>query len=98
MADLVLNPANHTVMRAGEAIGLSAREFRLLHFLVRRAGRVVPRQTLIDAVWGYQNTIESNTLDAFIHLLRDKVDTAPRPKLIHTVRGVGYSVRMGPPP
>lgn len=93
VADLVLDPARHTVMRAGAAIGLSAREFRLLHFLVRRANQIVPRDTLIEAVWGYDSSIESNTLDAFIHLLRAKIDAAPRDKLIHTVRGLGYCVR-----
>jgi DNA-binding response OmpR family regulator len=97
VADLKLNPANHWVMRGGEEIGLSAREFKLLHFLVRRAGQIVPRQTLIDAVWGYESNIESNTLDAFIYLLRGKIDAASRPRLIHTVRGVGYSLREAPP-
>jgi DNA-binding response OmpR family regulator len=93
VSDLTLDPANHTVMRDGEAIRLSAREFQLLQFLIRRAGQIVPRQTLIDAVWGYEPNIESNTLDAFIHLLRSKLDAAPRHKLIHTVRGVGYTLR-----
>jgi two-component system response regulator MprA len=51
---------------------------------------------LIEAVWGYDSSIESNTLDAFIHLLRAKVDRPPAPKLIHTVRGVGYTVRDEP--
>ncbi len=97
VADLALDPADHTVTRGGEGIGLTGKEFRLLHFLARRAGQIVPRQTLIEAVWGYESSIESNTLDAFIHLLRSKVDTAPRPKLIHTVRGVGYSLRETPP-
>jgi two-component system response regulator MprA len=52
---------------------------------------------LIEAVWGYDSSIESNTLDAFIHLLRAKVDAAPDIKLIHTVRGIGYCVRAEPP-
>jgi DNA-binding response OmpR family regulator len=98
VADLLLDPANRRVMRGDEEIGLSPREFNLLLFLVRRSGQVVPRETLIDAVWGYESDIESNTLDAFIHLLRSKLDASPRPKLIHTVRGVGYSLREAPPP
>lgn len=93
VADLALDPANHTVARGGREIELSAREFRLLHFLVRRSGQVVERQTLIEAVWGYESCIESNTLDAFIHLLRAKVDAPPYGKLIRTVRGIGYSLR-----
>ena len=93
VADLVVDPAKHTVARAGAAIGLSAREFRLLHFLVRRANQIVPRETLIEAVWGYDSSIESNTLDAFIHLLRAKIDAPPQDKLIHTVRGLGYCIK-----
>jgi DNA-binding response OmpR family regulator len=56
------------------------------------AGKVVPRRSLIEAVWGYERDIEENTLDAFVRLLRTKVDTR-QPKLIHTVRGVGYMIR-----
>jgi DNA-binding response OmpR family regulator len=97
VADLVLDPAKHVVTRAGAAIGLSAREFRLLHFLVRRANQIVPRETLIEAVWGYDSSIESNTLDAFIHLLRAKIDVPPQDKLIHTVRGLGYCIKAPEP-
>ncbi len=59
---------------------------------MHRAGHIVPRDTLIEAVWGFGNRIESNTLDAFIHLVRAKVETDGTPKVIHTVRGVGYCV------
>jgi two-component system response regulator MprA len=85
------------VTRAGREVPLSTKEFSLLHFLMRRAGQTVPRRVLIEAVWGYESTIESNTLDAFIHLLRAKIDTPPQSKLIHTVRGVGYSIRETAP-
>jgi two-component system, OmpR family, response regulator len=95
---LALDPATRTVCRDGCELNLSAKEFSLLHFLMRRAGQIVPRSTLIEAVWGYDSRIESNTLDAFIHLLRVKVDASPQPKLIHTVRGVGYSLREAGPP
>ena len=84
-------------MRAGAPIKLSTKEFSLLHFLMHRAGQTVPRQTLIEAVWGYDSSIESNTLDAFIHLLRSKIDAEQPVKLIHTVRGVGYCVRAEQP-
>jgi DNA-binding response OmpR family regulator len=93
VADLALDTAGHSVTRGDDTIPLSSREFRLLQFLMRRSGQVVPRSTLIEAVWGYGSNIESNTLDAFIHLLRAKIDKACRPKLIHTVRGIGYSLR-----
>jgi DNA-binding response OmpR family regulator len=97
VGDLSVDPATHRVVRGSSEVRLSQREFMLLHFLVRRCGQTVPRRTLIDAVWGYDKNIESNTLDAFIHLLRAKVDAAPHRKLIHTVRGVGYTVREQPP-
>jgi DNA-binding response OmpR family regulator len=93
VADLTLDPAAHRVARGAVEVKLSGTEFGLLHFLMRRAHQTVPRRTLIEAVWGYDTNIESNTLDAFIHLLRAKVDAAPHARLIHTVRGVGYSVR-----
>jgi DNA-binding response OmpR family regulator len=58
-----------------------------------RVGKVVSRRSLIESVWGFDREIEENTLDAFMHLLRNKIDTAGKPKLIHTVRGVGYLIR-----
>jgi DNA-binding response OmpR family regulator len=97
MLDLSVDPAAHRVLRGADEIHLSSKEFSLLHFLIRRVGQTVPRQTLIDAVWGYESNIESNTLDAFIHLLRAKVDAPHRRKLIHTVRGIGYCLRATPP-
>ena len=66
----------------------------LLELLMRRAGRVVTRDNLIESVWGFDSEVRSNTLDAFIRLLRDKVDTDGEPKLIQTVRGVGYCLRI----
>jgi DNA-binding response OmpR family regulator len=95
--DLTLDPAAHVVTRNGREIKLSATEFSLLHLLLRRAGQTVPRHTLIEGVWGFDSSIESNTLDAFIHLLRSKVDVGVRQRIIHTVRGVGYCARATPP-
>jgi DNA-binding response OmpR family regulator len=63
---------------------------------MRRVGRVVSRTTIVEAVWGLENDIEENTLDAFVRLLRGKVDKGFSPKLIHTVRGIGYSLRESP--
>ncbi len=93
VADLVLDPAAREVWRAGERIPLTRTEFNLLEFMTRRAGRVIPRQTLIDAVWGFDGEIENNTLDAFIRLLRAKLEVRDAKRLIHTVRGVGYVLR-----
>jgi DNA-binding response OmpR family regulator len=95
--DLCVDPAAHRVLRGEDELRLSSKEFSLLHFLIRRVGQTVPRQILIEAVWGYDSSIESNTLDAFIHLLRTKIDAPPRSKLIHTVRGIGYCLRATPP-
>ncbi|MEX2260427.1 MAG: response regulator transcription factor [Bryobacteraceae bacterium] len=93
VGDLELDPGSHEVMRGGERIYLTRTEFNLLEFLMRRCGQVVPRDALIEAVWGYDRNIESNTLDAFIRLLRSKVEGDSGPRLIHTVRGIGYMVR-----
>jgi DNA-binding response OmpR family regulator len=95
VSDLVLDPAAHEASRGGESIALTRTEFKLLQFLMRRAGRVVPRTTLIEAVWGFDTDIEDNTLDAFIRRLRAKIDTGGRPRLLHTVRGTGYSLKEG---
>jgi len=91
--DLSMNPASREVMRGKRRIMLTRTEYSLLELLMRRAGRVVQRETLIQAVWGFDSEVRNNTLDAFIRLLRDKVDTTGESKLIHTVRGVGYCLR-----
>jgi two-component system response regulator MprA len=93
VGDLVLDPASHELFRGEQKIPLTRTECKLLEFLLRRAGKVVPRETLIGAVWGLSGEIESNTLDAFIRLLRAKIEDPSRPKLLHTVRGVGYRLR-----
>jgi DNA-binding response OmpR family regulator len=93
VGDLELAPGLHEVKRRGEPVRLTRTEFHLLEFLMRRCGQVVPRNTLIEAVWGYDRDIESNTLDAFIRLLRSKIEDDTGPRVIHTVRGVGYLIR-----
>jgi DNA-binding response OmpR family regulator len=97
VADLVLDPTAHEVRRDGERIELTRTEFALLGYLMRRPGAVVPRQSLIDGVWGHDREIEDNTLDAFVRLLRQKLEAGGRSRLIQTVRGVGYCVREDPP-
>jgi DNA-binding response OmpR family regulator len=93
VADLVLDPATREVRRSGAMIFLTRTEYGLLEKLMDRAGTVVPRQFLIESVWGFDREIEENTLDAFVRLLRNKVDGSGQKKLIHTVRGVGYMLR-----
>jgi DNA-binding response OmpR family regulator len=92
IGDLKLDPRTRKVIRGKQDIPLSATEFRLLECLMRRAGRVVPRNAIIDAVWGFESEIEPNTLDAFVRLLRRKIDGASGVKLLRTMRGVGYSI------
>lgn len=93
VGDLTLDPASREVSRGGVHISLTRTEYNLLERLMYRAGKVVSRRSLIEAVWGFDREIEENTLDAFMHLLRGKIDSAGRGKLIHTVRGVGYMIR-----
>lgn len=91
--DLVLDPAAREVTRAGQNVNLTATEFRLLEFLMRRTGRAVSRFAIIEAVWGFEADVESNTVDAFIKMLRDKLERGGSHRLIQTVRGFGYIVR-----
>jgi DNA-binding response OmpR family regulator len=94
VGDLVLEPASREVMRGEHRIALTKTEYNLLERLVYRAGKVVSRRSLIEAVWGFDREIEENTLDAFMRLLRNKIDPPGHPRLIHTIRGVGYMIRF----
>jgi DNA-binding response OmpR family regulator len=96
VSDLILDPESREVSRGGVSITLTRTEYSLLERLMYRAGKVVPRHTLIESVWGFDREIEENTLDAFVRLLRQKVDREGSPKLILTVRGVGYMIREEP--
>jgi DNA-binding response OmpR family regulator len=98
VADLVLEPSSREVSRGQTRISLTRTEYNLLERLVFRTGKVVARRSLIEAVWGFEREIEDNTLDAFMHLLRNKIDSPGRDKLIHTVRGVGYVIREASQP
>lgn len=93
VADLALEPSTHRVFRADRRIHLSRTEYVLLELLMRQKGRVLSRSAIIEAVWGVDSSTESNTLDAFVRLLRRKVDDGRRARLIHTVRGYGYVLR-----
>jgi len=94
--DLVLDPASHQVIRGEREVHLSPTEFRLLELLMRRSGRVVPRDAIVEAVWDFDHDVEENTLDTFIRLLRCKIDREHDHKLIQTVRGIGYTIRENP--
>jgi DNA-binding response OmpR family regulator len=93
--DLVLNPKTGQVSRGGRGVTLRATEFRFLEHLMRRVGRVASRSSIIEAVWGLEHDLEPNTIDVYIKLLREKVDSDPDCRLIHTVRGYGYVLREG---
>jgi DNA-binding response OmpR family regulator len=94
--DLVLDPTSHEVSRAGVALNLTAAEYRVLEFLMRRAGHAVSRSAIIEGVWGFEEEIEANTVDAFIRHLLEKIDLGRERKLIQTVRGYGYILREEP--
>ena len=92
IADLEVEFDAATVRRGGEPIDLTAREFELLAFLARNANRVLSRDTILDRVW-QSFDVDSNVVDVYIGYLRRKIDTRGRPRLIHTVRGVGFTLR-----
>ena len=91
-----LNTSNREVLLTGQSIGLTKTEFAILELLLKRKDRVVTREVLLAEVWGYSSDIENNTLDAFMKLLRSKIEPDPNHRLIHTVRGVGYILRTVP--
>jgi two-component system OmpR family response regulator len=92
VADLVLDEDSHEVWRAGTAVHLSATEFRLLHYLMVNAGRVVSKAQIRNHVWQYDYSGETNVVELYVSYVRRKVDTVA-PKLIHTLRGIGYVLR-----
>jgi two-component system, OmpR family, copper resistance phosphate regulon response regulator CusR len=92
VADLTLDLVERRACRRTREIFLTPREFRLVEFLMRNHGRVSSRRSILDAVWGSEEIVEENTLDAFVHLVRRKVDEGEPTKLIHTLRGFGYLI------
>jgi DNA-binding response OmpR family regulator len=81
-------------VRGTRRIELTLREFSLLEYLMRNRDRVVTRSTIIDRVWNYTFDSETNVVDVYVNYLRKKIDTDSEPKLIHTVRGVGYMMKV----
>ena len=90
VANLTLNPATREVARAGRSIILTTREYTLLEYFMRNAGRVLSRPVIAEHVWHLDFDSESNTIDVYVGYLRRKIDTAGEPRLIHTIRGAGY--------
>jgi two-component system response regulator MprA len=92
-ADLALDPGTREVRRAGEPIELTRTEFSLLELFLRNPRQVLTRSVIFERVWGYDFGYASNSLDVYIGYLRRKTEAGGRPRLIHTVRGVGYALR-----
>jgi two-component system response regulator MprA len=93
LADLSLDPVGREVRRGDRLLELTRTEFALLELLLRNAGRVLTRDVIMDRVWGYELEPVSNSLEVFIGYLRRKTEAGGEPRLIHTVRGVGYTAR-----
>ena len=91
--DLTLNRDTHEVTRGGRSVGLTAKEFSLLEFLMMYPNKVHTRDEIFNSVWGSDFLGESNLIDVYIRYLRNKVDDAADEKLIQTIRGVGYALR-----
>jgi len=90
---LLLDLSRHTVTVMGKPIELTKREFDLLHYLLKNKGLVVSREALLEHVWGFDFTGETNAVDVYVRFLRGKIDEVFDIKLIHTVRGVGYVIK-----
>jgi len=94
VADLSLDTITRAVHRADTVIDLAPREYRLLEFLMRSSGRICGRMAIVEKVWDYDFDPGSNLVDVYIMRLREKIDAGFERKLLHTVRGVGYTLRI----
>ena len=95
VGDLVLDPARRTVTRGGVKIDLTPREFMLLDYFMRNPGRVLTRTMIAERVWDYSFDTSTNVIDVYVNYLRRKIDADREPKLLQTVRGVGYLLNTG---
>ncbi len=95
--DLELDQERHVARVGSRSVDLSAREFALLSYLIRNEGRVVTRQQILDAVWGAEPDVYSNVVDLYVGYVRRKLAELGRDGLLHTVRGVGYALRVDRP-
>jgi two-component system copper resistance phosphate regulon response regulator CusR len=93
VADLTLDPAQHAAFRGAEKIDLTAKEFALLDYLMRNPGRVLSRTMIAERVWNYDFDSMTNVIDVYVNYLRKKIDSGRKPKLIQTIRGVGYMLQ-----
>ena len=91
--DLLLDVSRHSAVRGEREIELTVKEFQLLELLLRHQGQVLSRTQILDHVWQYDRDFASNVVDIYIHYLRNKVDKGFDRQLIHTIRGVGYTLK-----
>jgi len=96
VADLTLDTVTHQARRGNAVFELTAREYRLLEFLMRSAGRICGRMAILEKVWDYHFDPGTNLVDVYIMRLREKVDAGFEPKLLHTARGIGYVLKEQP--
>ena len=96
IADLRLDPATREVTRSNQRIDLTPKEYALLEFLLRRREQVLSRAVIAQHVWGVNYDTFTNVIDVYVNYLRNKIDDGFEPKLIHTVRGVGYVLKEEP--
>ena len=96
VADLTLDTVTREARRGGATIELTAREYRLLEFLMRSAGRICGRMAILEKVWDYDFDPGSNLVDVNVMRLREKIDAEFEPQLLHTVRGIGYVMKESP--
>ena len=94
VADLILDPARRIVLRGEDKIDLTTKEFALLDYLLRNRDRVLTRTMISEHVWDYDFDSMTNVIDVYVNYLRKKIDAGREPKLIHTVRGVGYVMKV----
>src|ERR687884_606429 len=94
VGDLKLNPDTHEVWRGERSLDLTQREFELLEYLMRNERIVISRQRLLDEVWGYDPFSMTNTIEVFVSNLRRKLEAGGEPRLLHTIRGAGYVLRV----
>ncbi|WP_329138262.1 response regulator transcription factor [Streptomyces sp. NBC_01476] len=96
LADLSIEPARRLAFRAGRELGLTTREFDLLLALAEHPGLVLSRAQLLERVWGYTWDVDTNVVDVFIGYLRKKLEADGGPRVVQTVRGIGFVLRPGP--
>jgi DNA-binding response OmpR family regulator len=93
IGDLTLDPVSRQAQRAGKTFELTAREFRLLEYLMRSPGQICKRTAILEKVWDHDFSHNTNVVEVYIRRLREKIDEGFEPKLLQTIRGVGYGLK-----